>query len=85
MVSRRFYEFLQSGLISSVKQRWRLKTLRSESLVLSSDNSCVVVSKVAVMKDLNLSSDQQEADTESILHCANVLHGFIVNGSNFNK
>ena len=47
-----------------------LQTLRSDNLVLSSDTSCLVVSRVAVMGNLNLSSDQEEADTKT---CANVL------------
>ena len=51
-----------------------LQTLRSDNLVLSSGNSCVVASRVAVTEDLNLSGDQEEADTNIILHCANVLH-----------
>ena len=33
-----------------------------------------MVSRVAVMKDLNLSNCQEEADTKIILHCTNVLH-----------
>ena len=51
-----------------------LQTLRSDNLVLSSGNNCVVASRVAVTEDLNLSGDQEEADTNIILHCANVLH-----------
>ena len=51
-----------------------LQTLRSDNLVLSSDNSCVVVSRVAVMEDLNLSCNQEEADANIVLHFANVLH-----------
>ena len=51
-----------------------LQTLRSDNLVLSSDNSCVVASRVEVMEDLNLSRDQEEEDANIVLHCANVLH-----------
>ena len=51
-----------------------LQTLRSDNLVLSSDNSCVVVSRVAVMEDLNLSCNQEEADANIVLHFPNVLH-----------
>ena len=51
-----------------------LQTLRSDNLVLSSGNSCVVASRVAFTEDLNLSGDQEEADTNIILPCANVLH-----------
>ena len=86
MVPRKFHEFLQSGcnktrLIELLFEYLQLnkdevlRTLRSDNLVLSSDNSCVVVSRVAVMEDLSLSSDQEEGDTKIILHCANVLHG----------
>ena len=85
MVPRKFHEFLQSGynktrLIELLFEYLQLnkddvlQTLRSDNLVCSSDNSCQVVSRVAVMVDLNLSSYQKEADTKIILHCANVLH-----------
>ena len=43
-------------------------------MVLSSDISYIVVSRVAVIEDLNLSSKQEEADTKIILHCINDLH-----------
>ena len=33
-----------------------------------------MVSRVAVMEDLNLSCNQQEADANIVLHFANVLH-----------
>ena len=50
-----------------------LQTLRSDDLVLPSDNSCVVVSNAAVMEDLNLPSHQEETDRNVILHCENIL------------
>ena len=34
-----------------------------------------MISRVAVMEDLNLSIDYKEADTKIILHCEIVLHG----------
>ena len=86
MVPRKFHEFLQSDcnktrLIELLFEYLQLnkekvqQTLRSDNLVLSSDNSCVVVSRVAVMmEDLNLSSNHEEADTKIILHCETVLH-----------
>ena len=43
-------------------------------MVLSSDISYIVVSRVAVIEDLNLSSKQEEADTKIILHCIDDLH-----------
>ena len=43
-----------------------LQTLRPDNLVLSSGNSCIVVSRVVVIEDLNLSSDYKEADTKSL-------------------
>ena len=43
-------------------------------MVLSSDISYIVVSRVAVIEYLNLSSKQEEADTKIILHCTNDLH-----------
>ena len=85
MVPRKFHEFLQIGCNKTrliellfeylqINKDEPLRTLRSHDLVLSSDDSCVVVSRVAVMEDLNLSSDQEEADTKIILPYANVLH-----------
>ena len=85
MVSRNFHEFLQSGCNKTrliellfeylqLNKEEVLQTLRSDNLVLLSDNSCVVVSRVAVMEDLNLSSDQKEADSKIILHFENFLH-----------
>ena len=61
MVPRKFHEFLQSDcnktrLIELLFEYLQLnkekvqQTLRSDNLVLSSDNSCVVVSRVAVMQ-----------------------------------
>ena len=85
MVPRKFHKFLQSScnktrLIELLFEYLQLdkdellQTLRSDDLILSIDNSCVVVSNAAVMEDLNLLSDQEETDTKIILHCANVLH-----------
>ena len=85
MVSRNFHEFLQSGCNKTrliellfeylqLNKEEVLQTLRSDNLVLLSDNSYVVVSRVAVMEDLNLSSDQKEADSKIILHFENFLH-----------
>ena len=51
-----------------------LQTLRSDNLALSSDNSCVVVLRTAVMENLNLSNDKEKVDTKIILHCVNVLY-----------
>ena len=42
-------------------------------LVLSSDNRWLVVSRVAVIKNLNLSSNQEKADKKIILSCANFI------------
>ena len=50
------------------------QTLGSDDLVCSSDNNYQVVSRVAVIEDLNLSSYKEEADTKIILHCASVVH-----------
>ena len=84
MVSQKFHKFLQSGrnntrLIELLFEYLQLnkgdllQTLKSDDLVLLSDNSCVVVSNAAVMEDLNLPSDQKETDRKIILHCANIL------------
>ena len=81
---QKFHKFLQSGhnntrLIELLFEYLQLnkddllQTLKSDDLVLLSDNSCVVVSNAAVMEDLNLPSDQEETDRKIILHCANIL------------
>ena len=86
MVPWKFHKFLQSNcnkrrLIELLFEYLQLdkdellQTLRSDDLILSSDNSYIVVSNAAVMEDLNLLSDQEGTDTKIILHCANVLHG----------
>ena len=84
MVPQKFHKFLQSGcnktrlteLLFEYLQLNKddlLQTLRSDGLVLSNDNSCVVDLHAAVMEDLNLPSDQEETDRQIILHCANIL------------
>ena len=77
-----------------------LETLRSDNLVLSRDNSCVVVSRVAVMEDSNLLRDQEEADANIICivqifftgtmgrmyaYGSHLATAIIVNGSGSNK
>ena len=68
MVQRTFLEILQNSCNKTklvelpfeylqLNKDEVLQTLRSNNLALSSD-SCVVVSMVAVMEDLNLSSNQ---------------------------
>ena len=78
MVVPKFNEFIKSGCIvwiSSVKQRWSATNFKiRDDLVCSSDNNFQVVSRVAVIEDLNLSSYKEEADTKIILHCASVVH-----------
>ena len=84
MAPLKFHKFLQSGrnntrlteLLFEYLQLNKddlLQNLRSDDLVLSSDNSCVVVSNAAVMEDLNLPSNQEETDRKLILHCENIL------------
>ena len=84
MVPQKFHKFLQSGCNKTrlielpfeylqLKKNDLLQTLRSDDLVLSNDNSCVVASNAAAMEDLNVPSDQEETDRKIILHCANIL------------
>ena len=85
MVPRTFYEFLQSDcnktrLIELLLEYLQLnkdevlQTSRSDNVFCSSNNSYQVISRVAVIGDLNLSSYQNEGDTKIVLHSANVLH-----------
>ena len=80
MVPRKVQEFPQSGcsktrlleLLFEYLQSNKdevLQILRSDDLVLSSDNSCLVVSSVTVMEDLSLSSEQDEKDYSALCNC----------------
>ena len=85
MVPRMFCEFLQSGcnktrLIELLFEYLQLnkdevlQTSRSDNLFCSSNNSYQVISRVAVIEDLNFPSYRNEGDTKIILHCSNVIH-----------
>ena len=84
-IPRNFSDFLKDGdnktrLIELIKDEFvkhshdYLQLLSSEVIYFSIDGLCLQIKQVGVIEASQLSSNQEEADTEVLLHANHVLH-----------